>query len=235
MFTKTFTGPLVTADNGNALAEQLASDVAGWLQSGVDEKGFATLVVSGGSTPAPFFTALSKIEIDWAMVTVTLADERWVPPTDNKSNEKLVRETLMVNACASANFCSLFTNTPTPGEGLAACEARLRTLTLPFDVVILGMGSDGHTASLFPETPGLEAALSADNKALCQAMQPAHLEEERMTLTLKALLNSRQLVLHIVGEEKLQVFNTAIDTDSKLPIRSVADSAGDHLQIYWAA
>jgi len=79
--------------------------------------------VSGGSTPAPFFTALSKIEIDWALVTVTLADERWVPPTDSKSNEKLVRETLLVNASAAANFCSLYTNTATPEEGQAACEA----------------------------------------------------------------------------------------------------------------
>jgi len=97
------------------------------------------------------------------------------------------------------------------------------------------MGSDGHTASLFPGTVGLDQALSVDNKALCQAMQPAHLEEQRMTLTLPALLNSRHLVLHITGEEKMQVFNTAMDTDSKLPIRSVADRAGDHLQIYWAA
>jgi len=84
MFTKAFKGSVVTANENGALAEQLATDVAKWLQSGVDENGYATLVVSGGSTPAPFFTALSKIEIDWAMITVTLADERWVSPTDNK-------------------------------------------------------------------------------------------------------------------------------------------------------
>jgi len=108
-------------------------------------------------------------------------------------------------------------------------------LTLPFDVVILGMGSDGHTASLFPDTQGLDEALSADNKALCQPMHPDHLEESRMTLTLAALLNSKYLALHVTGNEKQQVFNTAIDTDSNLPIKSVADSAGDHLRIYWAA
>ena len=105
MFNSKFDGEVVTANDAQALADKLAADVAGWLQQGIDDRGSATLVVSGGSTPAPFFKALSLHQIQWSDVIVTLADERWVAADDELSNEKLIRECLLVNAASSARAC----------------------------------------------------------------------------------------------------------------------------------
>ena len=159
MQSSNFDGEVVTASDVQALAVQLASDVAAWLQQGVEERGSASLVVSGGSTPAPFFAALSNHKIQWSDVTVTLADERWVAATDELSNEKLIRECLLVNAAASAKFLSLYNGASSPDDGWQQCDDALRTLSAPYDVVVLGMGGDGHTASLFPATQGLHCLL----------------------------------------------------------------------------
>lgn len=229
-----FTGHVVTGEDKLALAEHLAADVAAWLKRGIESRGSATLVVSGGSTPAPFFKALSLHDINWSEVTVTLADERWVPADDALSNEKLIRECLMVNNASSAKFLSLYNGAKTPDDGWQQCDDALQALVRPFDVVILGMGGDGHTASLFPDTSGLEAASDLTTDRLCWPMHPEHITEARMTLTLAALLNCRELVLHITGDDKREVFKQALDGAS-LPIASVIKAAQSRLQLYWAA
>jgi len=234
MFHSDFRGSLVTEKDTSALALQLAEDVAGWLREGISKRGTATLVVSGGSTPAPFFSALSGKELDWEKVIVTLADERWVAPTDQLSNEKLIRETFMVNAASAAKFLSLYNGAPTPDDGWDDCDSAIRTLAQPYDVVVLGMGGDGHTASLFPDTEGLSAACDLTTDKLCWPMHPPHLEESRMSLTLAALLNCEQLVLHISGESKREVFNQTFE-GSQLPIKRVIEAAQDKLQVYWAS
>ena len=234
MLSDVFDGEVVTAADAQALAGQLAADVAGWLQQGIEDRGSATLVVSGGSTPAPFFKALSTHQLQWSDVTVTLADERWVPANDELSNEKLIRECLLVNAASSANFLSLYNGASTPDDGWQQCDDALRTLAAPYDVVVLGMGGDGHTASLFPATKGLEAACDLTTDRLCWPMYPEHIAEARMTLTLAALLNCRQLVLHVTGDSKRDVFRQALEGTS-FPIASVTKAAADRLQLYWAA
>lgn len=234
MLSNEFDGEVVTAADAQALAVQLAADVAGWLQQGIEDRGSATLVVSGGSTPAPFFAALSQHQIQWSDVTVTLADERWVAADDELSNEKLIRECLLVNAASSAEFLSLYNGAPTPDDGWQQCDDALRTLSAPYDVVILGMGGDGHTASLFPATEGLEAACDPTTDHLCRPMYPDHITEARMTLTLAALLNCRQLVLHFTGDGKREVFKQALE-GVNFPVASVIDAAKSRLQLYWAA
>jgi len=227
-------GEFISAENTQALAEKLAVDVAAWLNEGIQAQGSASLVVSGGSTPAPFFKALSLHDIDWSKVTVTLADERWVPMEDSLSNEKLVRETLFVNAAAKASFLSIYNGATTPEEGWQQCDDTLRALARPFDVVILGMGGDGHTASLFPDTEGLDDACNLKTDKLCWPMNPPHISEARMSLTLAALLECKQLVLHITGDDKRQVLQRAVAGD-KLPIASVIEAARTRLQLYWSA
>lgn len=234
MLNSDYEGEVITADNKQMLADSLAADVAVWLRDGIESRGRATLVVSGGSTPAPFFNALSLHEIEWSNVTVTLADERWVPMDDELSNEKLVRETLLVNAASSAKFLSIYNGAESPEAGWQQCEDSLRSLPSPYDVVVLGMGGDGHTASLFPDTEGLEDACNPDSSKLCQPMHPSHISEARMSLTLMALLDCRQLVLHITGADKREVFERAVAGED-LPIASVIAAAKSRLQLYWAA
>ncbi len=234
MLSESFAGQLVTEVSTDALAELLAKDVAQWLSDAISQRDEATLVVSGGSTPAPFFKALSVIELDWSKVKVTLADERWVAPTDPLSNETFVRERLLINAAAAAHFVSIYNDAKTPDDGWSACEESIAELTQPFDVVILGMGGDGHTASLFPNTKGLQEACDLSTEHKCWPMYPDHLDEARMTLTLAALINCRQLVLHMTGDSKADVFNQAIE-GVDYPIASVVNAAKARLQVYWAA
>jgi len=163
-----------------------------------------------------------------------LADERWVAASDALSNEKLIRECLLVNAAASAKFLSLYNGASSPDDGWQQCDDALRTLATPYDVVVLGMGGDGHTASLFPATKGLQAASELTTDRLCWPMYPEHISEARMTMTLAALLNCRQLVLHVTGDSKREVFELALD-GANLPITSVVEAAGSRLQLYWSA
>ena len=134
-----------------ALVAALANQVAGLLRAAIKERGRASLVVSGGATPVPFFAALSAQALDWQQVTITLADERWVDPADPDSNEQLVRRHLLQNRAAAARFVGLKTGAITAVQGEKECGARLALVPRPFDALILGMGNDGHTASLFPQ------------------------------------------------------------------------------------
>jgi 6-phosphogluconolactonase len=221
-----------------ALAEQLAEEVAQALNEAAHTRGKATLVVSGGGTPRPFFEALKQRPLDWSALLVTVADERWVPTDHPDSNEHLVRECLLnTEASKEARFVSLYNGASSAQAGEEAAEEALRSMTLPFDVTILGMGPDGHTASLFPHHPRLEDAL--ESRRLCFGIEDAPKPPpERMTLTRHALLHSRRLFLHITGEDKLDVLERAEDETSSaddLPIRAFLHQDEIPLEIYWAA
>lgn len=216
------------------LAEHLAIDVAAMLRAGIAERGKASLVVSGGSTPKPFFEALKKQKLDWDKLTITLADERWVDADHPDSNARLVREHLLVEG---AHFVPLKTAAATPHEGAAeAAEAVADALPIPFDVIILGMGDDGHTASFFPHAPELEEALTSD--ALCVGLTPPdYAPHPRITLTLPAILDSRRIILHITGGKKQEVYAKACEAGpvEDMPIRSVLRQEQTPVEVYWAA
>lgn len=125
------------------------------LRQGLRARQLGSLAVPGGTTPGPVFDRLSDIDLDWSHVTVTLTDERWVPATDPASNEHLVRQRLMKNKAGVARLIGLHSAAATPIAGIADISARLEALPLPFDAVLLGMGGDGHFASLFPGMPAL--------------------------------------------------------------------------------
>lgn len=219
------------------LAEKLAVDVAHMLKEAITKRGEATLVVSGGSTPVPFFEALSKKELEWSQVKVTLADERWVDSGHPDSNERLVRRHLLDNLAASASFVSLYDPACTSTEAVPVIEQRLRDNALPFDVVILGMGDDGHTASMFPGAEDLYDALDLNRTLLCAAAIPPEAKHKRMTLTLKALVDTSHLLVHITGEKKRSVLEYALIDGSvnKAPISAVFIQDKVPATVYWAA
>jgi len=211
------------------------------LQQAIEERGEATFMVSGGSTPEPLYKSLSQVDLDWESVYVALVDERWVDFSHDKSNEAFTVKTLIQNKAAVANLVGMKNTAKTAEEGLADCEAAYQQLAQPFDVTILGMGSDGHTASLFPHAKGLAAALDPNSTELCAAITATQSEvtgliTERMTLTLAGLLRSKCLLLLLTGDEKLAVLRQAqAGTDvNEMPIRAVLQQQNVPVIVYWA-
>ncbi len=206
---------------GLELADALALDVADWITSAIAEHDYAVLAVSGGTTPQQFFASLSKIHLDWAKVQITLVDERQVDETNPRSNAKLVKDCLMQNEVAAAQFVPLYQN---PN---AANLSR-------FSVAILGMGNDGHTASFFPGGNHLKEALDVSQSHSIIAMTAAGAGEPRLTFTLPRLLAAKHLCLHIEGNDKQAVLQKALagEDQFEMPIRAVLNAAKP-LSIYW--
>jgi 6-phosphogluconolactonase len=188
------------------LAHALALEVVRDLRAGIQARGQALVALSGGTTPRRFLELLGQQSLDWTRTTITLADERWVPPTDSRSNERLLRETLLRGDAAAARFVPLYTAAPTPQDGYATIAANVAKLHFPFDAVVLGMGNDGHCASLFPDGDRIDQALQTDTPARVLPMHAPSAGEARMTLTLAALVNTRAMYLHFEGEAKSHVF-----------------------------
>jgi 6-phosphogluconolactonase len=222
--------------DSDTLVAVLAAQVAELLRAGIRERGRASLVVSGGATPVPFFAALSELALDWKQVTITLADERWVDLAAADSNECLVRQHLLQNRAAAARFVGLKTGAATAVQGETECAERLALLPSPFDVLILGMGNDGHTASLFPQAARLSEALAQDSGKLCLAITPPVAPHERMSLTLPALLHSRRIILHLVGPGKREVYEKALADGpvAEMPIRAVLRQTAAPVTVFWA-
>ncbi len=215
------------------LAAALATDVAQRLDSAVRRAGRASLAVSGGSTPKRFFRALAQEQIAWRHVTCTLVDERWVSEDNDRSNAKLVKDNLLQDKAAEATFLPLFSGHDSPEQGLLSVSAKLAKLDRPFDVVVLGMGMDGHTASFFPGGDNLTAALD-DNAGLVAPMRAPGAGEPRITLTLPAILDCRYLVLHIEGAEKKAVLDNAMVAGpvEEMPVRAILHQDQTDLVIY---
>jgi 6-phosphogluconolactonase len=203
------------------LASALAKAVATALADTVTRTGRATLAVSGGTTPRLFFEQLSGHEIAWNKITVTLVDERQAEESSPRSNAALVKAALLQGQAAAADFVPLYRN-------VAVAAA------LSLDVVVLGMGHDGHTASFFPGGDHLAAALDLNNRAGILEINAPAAGEPRLTYTLAKLLSARSLFLHIEGDGKLAVLEKAMSGSDTLamPIRAVLQA--DHpLQIHW--
>lgn len=218
-----------------ALDRQLAETVAALLGAAIKHNGSAVLAVSGGRTPLGFFAELSRQPISWQQVSVSLADERWVSVDHQDSNEGLVREHLLINAAASARFVGLKNEAATAAEGVDACEGELQELGVP-DVVVLGMGDDGHTASLFPDARGLAAALDPQGAQLCAAITPPRASHERMTMTLAQLARAHHIFIHITGAAKKTLLEQATDAadPSQLPVAAVLNQQRVPVSVYWS-
>ena len=213
---------------------QLEHRVEDWLTHALKTQERASLAVSGGRTPVAFFTALSELELSWSRIDITLADERWVNIDDEASNERLVRLHLLRNRAKAARFVGLKVDTDTPEQALALCERQLGLIHWPLDVVVLGMGNDGHTASLFPGTDALKQALALDNSARCAAIRPLDVPHPRMTMTRAALTGARHRALHMTGEDKLETLEEALMDVRKVELMPIRAFLQADLDIYWS-
>lgn len=225
-----------TFETGVALAAGLADAVASALAEAIARKGVATLAVSGGSTPKAFFEALSTRELDWPNVKVTLVDERFVAEDNPRSNHLLVKTHLLKNAAEAAQFVPLYRPEATIEEAAKTASGIVPGMTDPFDVAILGMGTDGHTASFFPGGNHLSAALDLSQPRRVMTMEAPGAGEARLTLSFSALHDAGLLVVHIEGAEKKAVLEKALSgTDEMdMPIRAVLERARTAPEIYWA-
>ena len=222
--------------DGGALASALAEWTGERLSAAIEARGAALLVVSGGKSPARFFDALSNRELDWTRVEITLADERRVPDDSPRSNARFVRETLLRNLAAAASFFPLADARLPEDQELAAASARVANLPLPADVVILGMGEDGHTASWFPKAEGLAEAMDSAARQLVAPIVAPDAPEPRLTLTGRVILRARAIALEIEGESKLRTFAKALEAgpEEDMPIRAVLLRAADRLTVFRA-
>ena len=223
-------------ETGPELCQTLAAAIAEELHAAIALRGVATLALSGGRTPIPLFEALSGAALDWSKLVVTLVDDRWVNVDHKDSNEALVRAHLLQGAAGAARFISLKTEHATPAEGLSALELRLADLPLPLDVLILGMGDDGHCASWFPLAPQLESALHPATGQALAWTDPVTAPHQRITLTLPVVEAARHVILHIAGESKLDVLERAKQAGplNEMPIRHVIHSDKVAMDVYWS-
>ncbi|KAK44669.1 6-phosphogluconolactonase [Caballeronia jiangsuensis] len=233
---------LRTFDDPRAHSDALAKAVSDALKASLAARGaasagatgqtaHATLAVSGGTSPKPFLQTLSREPLDWAHIDVTLVDDRWVPETDSASNAQLVRDTLLQNAGASAYFLPLVDTGKPLETHIAELNADPRR-RLP-DVAVLGMGEDGHTASIFADAPEWDAAISTPERFI--AVHPGAAPHARVSLSMSALKQIGQVYLFIAGQKKLDVLNAALAAPQKNAISTLAHAEGVKLDVYWCA
>ncbi|MEM8547834.1 MAG: 6-phosphogluconolactonase [Pseudomonadota bacterium] len=208
-------------DTRERAATTLAGDIARALREAVAARGHATFVVSGGSSPLATYAQLAEMSLPWSKITVLPSDERWVGEDDPASNAGMLRRTLLQHAATAASFLSLYDGGIEAAAADAAMSARVAALSFPFDYVLLGMGGDGHTASLFPDDPDIEAALAAS--APCVVARPPSQPLTRISLSPNALLNARHIALLFFGQDKAEVFAEANEPGdlAEYPVRSV--------------
>lgn len=208
-----------------SLADRIASQLAQLLRTSDG----TSLCVPGGTSPVPLFETLSGADIDWSRVTVFLGDERWVDGDHKRSNSRLLRRHLLRDRAAAARYIDLYTGAPAPDEAAGPLAEAIRP-HLPIGVVLLGMGNDMHTASLFPGADGLALALAPD-APLVMAIRAEGAEEPRITLTRSALADPMHLHVLIMGPEKREALERAqAMTPEDAPIRAFLDNA----TVHWA-
>jgi 6-phosphogluconolactonase len=224
-------------DDLPSLTAALAIEIATRLADAVAARGRASLVATGGTTPGPLYDALASQPAPWEHVEVTLTDERWVDPASPDSNENLVRRRLLVDRAAAAAFVPLKSSDATPRDAELAVDAALRSMPRPFDVMILGMGDDGHICSLFPHAPELRVAADPAARLVCAVDRPgAAGAAERISMTIPAVLGARWIALLIEGKAKLDVVAAARHPGSiaELPVRAVLGQSETPVEVWWA-
>lgn len=208
-----------------ALADQIAGELGDFLR----RDGRATFCVPGGTTPGPIFDTLSGVDLDWPNVAVMLNDERWVPEDSPRSNTRLLRERLLLGKAAGANLVPLYADAPQPDDRLAELSAGIAP-HLPISVLLLGMGVDMHTASLFPGADLLAEALSP-HAPIVMALRADAAGEPRITLTAPVLRDAMNIHVLITGAEKKAALERAAHlTDLEAPVRTVLANA----TVHWA-
>jgi len=209
-------------ENAQAIAQFLTVDISQKLADAIIKNGQASLVVSGGRSPVALFNALSHAELDWSKVTISLVDDRWVNHTHESSNELLVKTHLLINNASAATFIGLVGQQDSAFDGVETSVAQIASMQ-QIDIMILGIGEDGHTASIFPCSEQVNEAMSLDNHNRLIATKPTTAPFERISFTLNEILAAKHVYLPLSGESKVNVFEAAKQlTDyTKMPISAV--------------
>lgn len=227
--------PVIHDDGDMVASASMAIEFA--LREALSTRGSASLMVSGGSSPKPLYAQLSQSDLDWSKVTVSLVDERWVDPGQAGSNEDFIRENLIQNKASAAQFFGLKTAHSSVEAGLTDAEARFAAVDQPFDVCVMGMGGDAHTASWFPNSKGLSNALSLENENILCGIDAtgapvAGDHPNRISLNLRSVLNSHLIVLFIPGEAKREVFESVSSKSLfDAPVQALLQ-AGEKLHVF---
>jgi 6-phosphogluconolactonase len=222
--------------DGDTLAQELAAQIAANLNAAIAARGLASLVVSGGNSPIKLFECLRVQAVEWNRVCVALGDERWVEATDPESNERMVRNVLLKDRAAASRFAGLKNAAPTPDLGAVSAWETFARVPRPFDVVMLGMGGDGHTASLFPGSPNLAKALNPEAAAGCVGMWAPAAPQARLSLNLSALLDARRIILLIGGEAKWKTLLAAREAGpvEAMPVRAILRQQRTPVEVIWS-
>ncbi|MCA8233987.1 6-phosphogluconolactonase [Burkholderia cenocepacia] len=218
-------------DTQEAQSEALARAVGDALRAALAGPARPTLAVSGGTSPRPFLHTLSHAALDWAGVDVTLVDDRWVPDDDAASNAQLVRDTLLQHAAAPARFLPLVDTRVSLDAHVAALNANA-DYRVP-TVAVLGMGEDGHTASIFADAPEWDHAITTSERFV--AVHPGAAPHARVSYSLDALKRVDRLFLLIAGARKRDVLDAAAASPQKNAISQLANDKGTQLDVYWCA
>ena len=221
---------LIEYADRDTLAEAFADILAAEVKAALMADGQVSLAVPGGTTPGPIFDRLSTADLDWSRVQVMLTDERWVAPDHEMSNARLLRQRLLVGPAAAAQFTPLFIEGLTAAEASEDLSAEI-SRHLPISVLVLGMGADMHTASLFPGSDGLAAAMADDAPAVCP-INVAGQDIGRITLSRPVLESAMSKHLVIFGDEKRAAVERALTLPAhEAPIGAVVQEA----VVHWAA
>lgn len=226
---------MVIGDDAHATASLLAEKVARVLDERLQSPGRASLAVSGGRTPVAFLELLSCKPIDWARVDVVLVDERCVDESDPASNTRLVKQYLFRGEAAKARYVPLWRDGVSVSDGCRLAEQAMDLMEWPLTALVLGMGNDGHTASLFPDAPELYEALDCGRPARVVALTPPSQPTTRLSLTLRALGGARYKALQLKGTDKLETLKQAcarLDEVAEMPIRLFLKMG---LVVFWSA
>ncbi len=227
---------LVRHADEDAWTEGVAKEMAALLSAEIAQRGRARMLLSGGTTPAPIYELLSDQGLEWARVEVGLGDERWLSPQDKDSNAWLVRDSFLRHA-EGAHFDPLVR----VGLPIAECVHTanlLATHTQPACLVVLGMGNDGHTASLFPGSADLPQALQSKHPYAALDATGCPVAKNwplRITLTPHGLALAGQRLLLLRGPQKLDVLNAALASGDvhAYPVLAAINAPGNPLRVHW--
>lgn len=227
---ETFTDP-------DAWADACADRLVGALGAALAESGKAVFAGSGGSTPAPIYRRMAQADLDWSRLVVTLIDERNVPETSPQSNAALIRQTLLTGPAAAARFLPLYHPAVTVDRAAALAARSLEALGARLDVILLGMGEDGHICSMFPDSPTLKTLLAPALAPTVLGVPPgrdgAAPSLERLSINIAYLMTARRVVLALTGGAKRKVFERELAGDpATRPIAALV-AAGVSLDVLW--
>ena len=204
------------------------------LTGRLDGQSKASLVVTGGSSPKLCYAALARTELEWNRVQLLLSDERWVLPTHEDSNERMVRDTLLTNCATEADLISLYDDSATVAERCVELNAAVNKLSFPFAVSLLGMGSDGHIAALFPDSDNLEAGLQVDSTEFFIPVNTAASPHPRISMTMAALSRSDEIVLLFFGDAKREIYEKAKASSTAYPVSTLLFQNRAPVHVFWA-